>query len=321
MERSFNNRLAYIDIARGIGIILVVAGHVISSMGSGRYTLLYNLIYSMHMPFFFLLCGLTFHITPTFFSFFKKKAKSLLLPTYLFSTIFILIMSLLSQWDHYFSTLYPTFTVSELLRGVLCFRDSFISQWWFLPSLMIAELLLYFICKIESIQKQCAIIICIFIASLTYTYFWNIPLPFCTEEALFAIPFIWCGITYKKHIQSKNIPFKTIFFIGIPYLLTIFIFQIVGFGNLYMWKMDIDHILLFTLSSLLASYLLIRVSLLLPPLRLLTFLGRNSLFIYGIHFIFLFIFYYIYQSLAFLNISLFINIMWNIVSIIFIILL
>ena len=45
-------RLEWIDVARGIGIIAVVAGHVWTG-GAFR-----NALYSFHMPLFFLLSGL-----------------------------------------------------------------------------------------------------------------------------------------------------------------------------------------------------------------------------------------------------------------------
>lgn len=42
-------RLEYIDIARGIGIVLVVLGHCLSQLDGGLRTF----IYSFHMPLFF----------------------------------------------------------------------------------------------------------------------------------------------------------------------------------------------------------------------------------------------------------------------------
>jgi fucose 4-O-acetylase-like acetyltransferase len=45
-------RLHYIDIAKGIGIILVVVGHTSTPL------YLHNIIYQFHMPLFFILSGL-----------------------------------------------------------------------------------------------------------------------------------------------------------------------------------------------------------------------------------------------------------------------
>ena len=41
------NRISYIDIAKGIGIFLVIWGHIILSGPA------YNIIYAFHMPLFF----------------------------------------------------------------------------------------------------------------------------------------------------------------------------------------------------------------------------------------------------------------------------
>lgn len=60
-----NNRLEWIDNAKGIGICLVVVGHCLKGLLSAglipetsNTTLLWNIIYSFHMPLFFFLAGL-----------------------------------------------------------------------------------------------------------------------------------------------------------------------------------------------------------------------------------------------------------------------
>lgn len=53
-------RVAFLDYAKAIGIILVVLGHVINTQGnilpSGKIVLQY--IYSFHMPLFFIISGI-----------------------------------------------------------------------------------------------------------------------------------------------------------------------------------------------------------------------------------------------------------------------
>lgn len=57
------NRLTYIDIAKGVGIFLVVVGHCIPDATSATgisipaYRWLHDVIYSFHMPLFFFLAG------------------------------------------------------------------------------------------------------------------------------------------------------------------------------------------------------------------------------------------------------------------------
>lgn len=52
MEKLTKTRLDYIDVTRGIGIILVVLGHLNPGEGVERW------IYSFHMPLFFVISGL-----------------------------------------------------------------------------------------------------------------------------------------------------------------------------------------------------------------------------------------------------------------------
>jgi len=52
------NRLYYLDTMKGILIILVVLGHAIqSTIPDYQHNFLFRLIYSFHMPLFFLISG------------------------------------------------------------------------------------------------------------------------------------------------------------------------------------------------------------------------------------------------------------------------
>lgn len=65
MADKSNRRYAYIDIARGIGIILVVWGH------SGGPMI--NYINQFHMPLFFILSGLVYSNRDSVLKFTAKK--------------------------------------------------------------------------------------------------------------------------------------------------------------------------------------------------------------------------------------------------------
>lgn len=65
-------RIAFLDIAKGIGIITVVWAH---AKGPGS-----SYIYQFHMPFFFLVSGYLYNPSRTFGKFAKRKAESLYLP-------------------------------------------------------------------------------------------------------------------------------------------------------------------------------------------------------------------------------------------------
>lgn len=67
---SKSHRLPWVDIAKGMAIILMVIGHEVTS----HHT--YALIYSFHMPLFFILSGYTFRPVTTWLRWWQKVKKA-----------------------------------------------------------------------------------------------------------------------------------------------------------------------------------------------------------------------------------------------------
>ena len=68
-------RIHWIDIAKGIAIMLVVIGHVPDAFDAPFYRVA---IYTFHMPLFFFLSGYVFSEKENFSVFLKSKCKSIL---------------------------------------------------------------------------------------------------------------------------------------------------------------------------------------------------------------------------------------------------
>lgn len=86
-----NNRDTFLDFCKGIAIFLVVLGHVLEK-SMHQMNSLYDFIYLFHMPFFFMLSGyLAWRVKRFDFSFFKKKARTLLLPYIVVGLLFTLV--------------------------------------------------------------------------------------------------------------------------------------------------------------------------------------------------------------------------------------
>ena len=99
-EVTVKQRDKSIDIAKGIGIILVVYGHLACPIKEE--------IYLFHMPLFFLLSGYFFSIKDSLRDFLVKKTKALLLPAILFYILSFLYSFILSGKDsilYYFHSL------------------------------------------------------------------------------------------------------------------------------------------------------------------------------------------------------------------------
>ena len=120
-----DSRIEYLDLAKAIGIILVIAGHVVSSD-----TLVKRVIYSFHMPLFFLLSGMLLQVRAeysreTWNQLIVKKAKGLLIPFILWGLIYSSF-----SFKHTALILYGT-------RETLIAAESLTSL-WFLPVMFLA---------------------------------------------------------------------------------------------------------------------------------------------------------------------------------------
>ncbi|WP_195202481.1 acyltransferase family protein [Phocaeicola massiliensis] len=97
------SRIDWIDIAKGIGIFLMVMGHTSIPKLGGHW------IYSFHMPLFFFLSGFLFQSGKYSWSqFIKRKVRTMVVPYFFFVVLNWIVCELL-QYDNY-----PPFTVKCL---------------------------------------------------------------------------------------------------------------------------------------------------------------------------------------------------------------
>ncbi len=105
------NRLAYIDMVKGVGIILVVIGHS-TYVSEGVLTWLA----SFHMPLFFIVSGILFahrHSEREHFgAYVKKRFFGMMVPYFAFSLIYILI-------DYYYLYAHPEIISKEFIYSAI----------------------------------------------------------------------------------------------------------------------------------------------------------------------------------------------------------
>lgn len=157
-------RIAYLDMARGIGMILVVLGHV-QYLG-GQWI---RFVTAFHMPLFFLISGILMRKKQEekkpFSGLVKKKLWSIMLPYAIFSILSFLIESSriwikgLDEWNVVLRQLFQ----SCCLQGV--------STLWFLPALFMGELLFVGIRKKTSYGGTfCCVVLIVIGAGVLNTY-------------------------------------------------------------------------------------------------------------------------------------------------------
>lgn len=128
-------RLDYLDMVKGVGIILVVAGH--SGYLAERAL---TVVSSFHMPLFFIVSGMLLAYTKEETRPMKqvviKKLRTILLPYAVFSVLYLLIYGLYFCMVRGYLT--PEYIRVIAVQGL--FLDG-ISVLWFLSALFLAELL------------------------------------------------------------------------------------------------------------------------------------------------------------------------------------
>lgn len=71
-------RLIYLDFAKGVGIVLMVIGHIHANDMLNKY------IYAFHMPLFFIVSGMLYSENKTFIKLVKTRFRALVIPYIVF---------------------------------------------------------------------------------------------------------------------------------------------------------------------------------------------------------------------------------------------
>mgnify|MGYP004664867891 CR=1 FL=1 len=148
-----NKRLEYVDIARGIAIILIVLGHSITYSQNCR--IIYKIIYSFHVALFFIISGYTYKIKKeeSFFEFFKRKFIRIMVPYYIWALLFIIPFYIFgSSTGDAIGASYSMHGLKKIFFNILYANGNLFalkqnSALWFLPSLFSMEIIYYYVIK------------------------------------------------------------------------------------------------------------------------------------------------------------------------------
>ncbi len=174
-------RVQYIDIAKGIGILLVVLAHNDMKV---YHPMLYRFIYAFHMPLFFFLSGIFFNPERSFKETFKRRFNGLIKP--LVFTILLIYgisvffgkMSFATAGGRLLKSLYMT---GPYLNWV---------QLWFLPTLFLLNIYAYFFYRLTSrINKDwirwLILLATLWIGLLPLPYTWPLEIEFLGKPMIF----------------------------------------------------------------------------------------------------------------------------------------
>lgn len=280
-------RFEFIDLAKGIGMMMVIYLHVtinypskINIYAGSHWD---TFVHSMFMPIFFILSGIFFSTKTPFKEWIVKKIKRLLVPfaifytlTYLLNIILVTFLNVnlksgFSYWDIFavfYKDVYPNSAV------------------WFLLALFWCSLYLYSILKITNkVWLQLSFVaICFSIGIMLNKTETNIPL--YIDTAFSAVPFLYIGYWIRKKnllnwLQSQNKAVQ-IYSMSSMAVVCFFLDWQIGVGA-SMVNNNNGNPLCFLIGGVAGSLSIIGFSVVIGKLPIVSYIGRYSMLVLCTH--------------------------------------
>lgn len=280
-----------IDVAKGIGILLVVFAHM-------NYVEPWqSIIYGFHIPLFFILAGMTFQKDkyPCLGAFVKRRIQTLLVP-YLFFALFSVIFRL--ALDIAFNGISSTAFVSAS-KHLLQFITARYSQQaaanvalWFVPCLFLLECLYYMIMQIPSRVVSFGTIV-LLVGFGWYTESGYCPidlsvLPWNFSSACFSIGFYAVGHQSANKLLSflslnRTLYKKVCTLVAAGFCFAVVIVAAKVNGRVSIGSRVLGNGFLFYLSGIMGSLSILLIGECFKKSSLITFWGRSSFCIMATH--------------------------------------
>lgn len=195
MGKKEKKRIEWIDIMKGIAMMMVISGHVFAPFGL-RYV-----IYSCHIPIFFIISGYFLKTDGSFTVFFKTLAKSYIVP-YIITAVIILVVNLIQSDAIGMSTVYEWLVkafwgIPNTKDTILYWGISQIGPIWFLQALFVSELYVFILNRYIKKYKIRIVVFAVsaFVCVIASNYIW---LPCNILNGVFNSIFVYSGGIIKK---------------------------------------------------------------------------------------------------------------------------
>ncbi len=190
----------WVDVLKGIAILLVVVGHV----AGGE---LRNVIYMFHMPLFFFISGFLFRPEKDTGRYIVKKTVHLLIPYAVFLTLLNsrdamkAIVRLGSDPSLDFFFLCVEGFARQVYGGVML--TGVTSVFWFVTCLFFTQQTFNFFVNRYKTKTVLTILVMAYLASMmNASYVPQLKLPFALNTVLAALPFFGAGYFGKDHFEK-----------------------------------------------------------------------------------------------------------------------
>lgn len=275
-------RIRWIDNARTVAMFLVFFGHLGDSWFPALKPI-HDAIYTFHMPLFFVLSGLFFKPAIEFVSLLAKRARTLLIPYYVFSVLALItpIVKLLKPSIYTSAGKSADANPLQTIVSIIFAQGN--AGLWFLWSLFVASLALWITIKITR-DNVFALSLMLTLYIVIDFVFRSIPsaaqLPFQIGKLFESTAYVGLGYLLAKlcnayswdHVKQTN-----------KLLLTVVSLVVFGIStNIAMSNVLIQCLLSF-LTTIAGIASAICFSLLIPNVHVVSVIGKDSLVFYALN--------------------------------------
>lgn len=282
-------RLLYISVSKGIGIILVVTGHVVHGTVG-------NFIYLFHMPLFFMLTGYLLQNMKdrNFMIFIKAKIQSLYVPYIVTNGIFLIVHNFFFDIGFYadgYLNLHRIIRTKEFLKEIigiltLTHMEQIAAPTWYIRVLFISCVLYLLMYKILKKEIYVSGICLVFIIGVYVALYIGVTLSssvfIYTNLVMISLFFLRIGYIYRKVENAGKIKYSWIGIIiafGILIILNMFF-------HINVVALKIENPLVFVVASISGMYLVVALGTKIQQLKIgkmLEYIGDRSLAILLLH--------------------------------------
>jgi len=199
------NRIQVIDSAKGLAILLVVAGHLVARdikpVGHEWYEIANTHLYTFHMAFFFFLSGLTYFLKgpppSTLVSYRERLARRFwqMIPAYVLLAATVYIGKLVSQ-ELLKVDRKVEFSLTEALKLITYPTESYASFLWFIVVLLLIETIVPVLFALARGRVALAIAICLGLFFMPVTKF------LALHQVCRYLLFFVLAAAFSSHVES-----------------------------------------------------------------------------------------------------------------------
>lgn len=278
-EKDLKNRIDYLDVARGIAIILMIIGHVVTP-GWKR-----TIIFSFHMPLFIIISGMFFKTGNSLKYELLNLFKKLIMPYILTIIITYILKYFIYNQTTDFLNIFKQIIFAYSNRKTFFTDINGVGVLWFIPFLVICKIMYYWIEKFSRKNEVLTGFICTtFTVIGIYLSKIEIFLPWSFDVALASMLFFYIGYLLKEYNLLEKIlsDYKVFICIIILYIVGI------KFGYIELAIRSYPYGLICYITAVCGTIIVFQISKIIEKFskyikRVLCWYGKNSMYILCVH--------------------------------------